>query len=151
LTWERASEVPWGLFLLFGGGLALGDAFASSELSREIGVLLEGITTWPAVAMLVAVSSVVILLTEFTSNTATAAILMPVLAATAGAAGMDPALLMFPGVLAASYGFMLPVGTAPNAIVYGTGLVPMRAMLREGLVMDLLGVLVISAVCWLRL
>jgi sodium-dependent dicarboxylate transporter 2/3/5 len=151
LTWERASEVPWGLLLLFGGGLALGDAFASSGLSREIGALLEGLTAWPVLAMLLVLCAVVTLLTEFTSNTATAAILMPILAATASSAGMDPALLMLPGALAATFGFMLPVGTAPNAIVYGTGLVPMRAMLREGLVMDLLGVLVIGLVCWLRL
>jgi sodium-dependent dicarboxylate transporter 2/3/5 len=150
LGWERARELPWGLLLLFGGGLALGDAFESSGLSREIGALLEGITTWPVLAMLVALCAVVTVLTEFTSNTATAAILMPVLAATAGAANIDPAVLMLPGVLSASYGFMLPVGTAPNAIVYGTGLVPMRAMLREGFAMDVIGVLVIAVVCWLR-
>jgi sodium-dependent dicarboxylate transporter 2/3/5 len=151
LAWERARELPWGLLLLFGGGLALGDAFASSGLSRQIGALLEGITTWPILAMQIALCAVVTVLTEFTSNTATAAILMPILAATAGAAGIDPALLMLPGVLSASYGFMLPVGTAPNAIVYGTGLVPMRAMLQEGFAMDLIGVLVIALVCWLRI
>jgi sodium-dependent dicarboxylate transporter 2/3/5 len=150
LGWERARDVPWGLLLLFGGGLALGDAFAASGLSRQVGALLEGLTTWRVLPMLVAVCAVVTFLTEFTSNTATAAILMPILAATAAAAKMDPALLMLPGVLSASYGFMLPVGTAPNAIVYGTELVPMRAMMREGLVMDLLGVVVISLVCWLR-
>jgi sodium-dependent dicarboxylate transporter 2/3/5 len=151
LTWEHTREVPWGLLLLFGGGLALGDAFAASGLSRAIGSLLEGLTAWSVLPMLIALCAVVTLLTEFTSNTATAAILMPILAATAGSAGMDPALLMLPGALSASYGFMLPVGTAPNAIVYGTGLVPIRAMLREGLVMDVMGVLVIALVCWLRL
>jgi len=151
LHWERMREVPWGLLLLFGGGLALGDAFETSGLSGEIGELLRGLTTWSVLPMLLALCTVVVLLTEFTSNTATAAILMPILAATAGSAGLDPALLMVPGVLSATYGFMLPVGTAPNAIVYGTGLVPMRVMMREGLAMDLLAVVVISVVCWLRL
>jgi sodium-dependent dicarboxylate transporter 2/3/5 len=151
LRWERARDVPWGLLLLFGGGLALGDAFESSGLSGEIGALLRALTTWSVLPMLLAICAVVIGLTEFTSNTATAAILMPILAATAAGAGIDPALLMLPGVFSASYGFMLPVGTAPNAIVYGTGEVPMQAMMREGLVMDLFAVCVIAGVCWLRL
>jgi sodium-dependent dicarboxylate transporter 2/3/5 len=151
LTWDKARELPWGLLLLFGGGLALGDAFASSGLSEEIGAVLRELTTWSLLPMMLAICAVVTLLTEFTSNTATAAILMPILAATAASADMDPVLLMLPGVLSASYGFMLPVGTAPNAIVYGTGQVPMQAMMREGLVIDLLGVCVIAGVCWLRL
>lgn len=151
LTWEHAREVPWGLLLLVGGGLALGDAFARSGLSGEIGALLGGLTAWPVLPMLIAVCAVVTLLTEFTSNTATAAILMPVLAATASAAAIDPVLLMLPGALSASYGFMLPVGTVPNAIVYGTGLVPVRAMVREGLVVDLMAIAVIALWCWLAL
>jgi sodium-dependent dicarboxylate transporter 2/3/5 len=151
LVWERARDVPWGLLLLFGGGLALGDGFAASGLSTHVGAWMAGLTQWWLLPMLLAICAIVTLLTEFTSNTATAAILMPILAGAAAASGLDPLLLMFPAVLSASYGFMLPVGTAPNAIVYGGGEVPMRAMLREGLVMDLMAVVVIAVVCWLGL
>src|SRR5262249_5583867 len=110
-----------------------------------------GVTGWWVLPMLLALCAVVTLLTEFTSNTATAAILMPILAGTAQVNHIDPLLLMFPAVLSASYGFMLPVGTAPNAIVYGTGEFAMREMMRECLVMDLIAIAVISAFCWLRL
>jgi len=90
----------------------------------------------------------VVLLSEIASNTATAVLLMPILAATAIAVGADTALLMFPAVLAASVGFMLPVATAPNAIAYGSGLVGSRDMLRHGAVLDAVGVVVLCGVCW---
>jgi sodium-dependent dicarboxylate transporter 2/3/5 len=89
----------------------------------------------------------VTLLSETASNTATAVLLMPILAATAVATGVDPALLMVPAVLAASCGFMLPVATAPNLVAYGTGMVPLQRMMREGFVLDLIGVAVLSGVC----
>jgi len=89
----------------------------------------------------------VTLLSEIASNTATAVLLMPILAATATASGIDPKLLMVPAVLAASCGFMLPVATAPNLVAYGTGMVPLRRMMREGFTLDLIGVAVLSGVC----
>jgi sodium-dependent dicarboxylate transporter 2/3/5 len=91
----------------------------------------------------------VTVLSEIASNTAAAVLLMPIMAATATAAGVDPALFMVPAVLAASCGFMLPVASAPNLIAYGTGQVPARRMFREGAVLDVLGVMVLTGVCYL--
>lgn len=98
--------------------------------------------------MLVLVVVGVVLLSEIVSNTATAVLLMPIMASVAVAIEVDPALLMFPAVLAASMAFMLPVATAPNAIVYGSGRVPAQRMFREGAMMNVLGVLVACAVCY---
>jgi sodium-dependent dicarboxylate transporter 2/3/5 len=102
----------------------------------------------PIPLLLFGIVASVVLLSEIASNTATAVLLMPILAATAKAVGADPALFMFPAVLAASVGFMLPVATAPNAIAYGSGHVSGRDMLREGFVLDLIGIVVLSAVCY---
>jgi sodium-dependent dicarboxylate transporter 2/3/5 len=148
LEWQDAERLPWGVLLLFGGGIALSMAFQSSGLSDVIAFQLRGLSTLPLLLMLVVLVGGVILLSEIASNTATAVLLMPIMAAAAQAVGADPALLMFPAVMAASIGFMLPVATAPNAIAYGSGKVPAQRMLREGAVMDVLGALVVCAVCY---
>jgi sodium-dependent dicarboxylate transporter 2/3/5 len=103
----------------------------------------------PLKIALIAIS--VSMLSEITSNTATAVLMMPILAAAAVGMGLDPAVLMAPAVLAASCSFMLPVGTAPNAIVFGTGLVPAQAMLRHGIALNVIGAVVITLVCWVVL
>ncbi len=148
LDWESAEKIPWGALILFGGGIALATAFDKSGLSDVIGQHLTGLKHLPLPVLLLVMMTGIVLLSEIASNTATAVLLMPILAATAKAIDVEPALLMYPAVLAASVGFMLPVATAPNAIAYGTGRVSTRQMLKEGAVMDVLCVILLSAVCW---
>lgn len=147
LDWETAARIPWGLLLLFSGGLAIAAAFESSGLSTALGQALGGIAALPRAAMLLALCLSVTFLSEFTSNTALATLLMPILGAAARAAGLAPEALMVPGALAASYAFMMPVGTAPNAIVYGTGRVPVRRMMLDGFVLNIIGAVVLTLVC----
>ncbi len=151
LDWKSAVRVPWGLFILFGGGIALARAFDASGLSQVIGDELSGITNWSPVLMIFAVCLTVTFLTEVTSNTATTALLMPILLAAGKAANIDPALLMMPAVLSASCAFMLPVATAPNAIVFGTEKFTVARMAREGLIINLIGACVITALCMVML
>ncbi|MEO8001899.1 MAG: SLC13 family permease [Arenimonas sp.] len=148
LDWASAEKIPWGALVLFGGGIALATAFDKSGLSDAIGQHLTGLQHLPLPLLLLGLMMGVVLLSEIASNTATAVLLMPILAATAKAINVEPALLMYPAVLAASVGFMLPVATAPNAIAYGTGRVSTRQMIKEGAVLDLLCVLILSAACW---
>jgi len=149
LDWASAEKIPWGALVLFGGGIALATAFDKSGLSDAIGQHLTGLRHLPLPLLLLGLMMGVVLLSEIASNTATAVLLMPILAATAKAINVEPALLMYPAVLAASVGFMLPVATAPNAIAYGTGRVSTRQMIREGAVLDVLCVIVLSAACWI--
>lgn len=151
LDWETAERIPWGALVLFAGGIALATAFQTSGLGDRIALALAGLSQLPPLLLILGVCLGVTLLSEIASNTATAVLLMPILAATAVAAGIEPALLMVPAVLAASCGFMLPVATAPNLIAYGTREVPLERMIREGAVLDAMGVLVLSGVCWVVL
>jgi solute carrier family 13 (sodium-dependent dicarboxylate transporter), member 2/3/5 len=151
LEWERAKTIPWGLLLLFGGGLALAKGFESTGLSTLLGDWLVedvGLLRLPGWVQMATICLVVTFLTEVTSNTATTSLLMPILAAAALAAGIDPILLMLPAALSASCAFMLPVATAPNAIVYGSGLVSTGRMAREGIALNFIGAAVI--VIWLQ-
>jgi solute carrier family 13 (sodium-dependent dicarboxylate transporter), member 2/3/5 len=147
IDWPTAEKVPWAALVLFAGGIALATAFQTSGLGDRIAGALGALRDWPVWLLIVGVCLGVTLLSEVASNTATAVLLMPILAATATASGIDPALLMVPAVLAASCGFMLPVATAPNLIAYGTGHVPLRRMMREGAALDLIGVALLSIVC----
>ncbi|MBJ95058.1 MAG: hypothetical protein CMP23_11380 [Rickettsiales bacterium] len=144
LEWSDSRQLPWGLLLLFGGGIALSSAFKASGLTAWLATQLEFLTALPAVLMIAGICLVVTLLTELTSNTATTALILPVLAATAASTGVDPLLLMVPATLAASCAFMLPVATAPNAIVVGSGAVDTASMVRCGLVLNLSGVIPIT-------
>jgi len=148
LDWETAARIPWGILVLFGGGIAIARAFVASGLSDELARGLVGLARWPMLAMLLALCLVVTFLTEVTSNTATASVLMPLLAAAGTAAGADPTLMMIPAALSCSCAFMLPVATPPNAIVFGSGRVPIRAMAREGAVLNLIGAGVITLVVY---
>ncbi len=148
LDWKTAVTMPWGVLILFGGGIAIAAAFESSGLSALIGQAVTGIREWPPLAIMAVLCLVVTFLSEVTSNTATANILMPILAAAAVSNGMDPALLMFPATLSNSLAFMMPVGTPPNAIVYGTGKVRIIDMVRYGFVLNLIGVVIVTLVCW---
>jgi len=132
LGWSETKRLPWGVLLLFGGGLSLAAAVESSGLAAWIGARLEGLRGLPALWVVLAVVGTVILLTELTSNTATTATFLPVVAAVAAGLGEDPLLLVLPTTLAASCAFMLPVATPPNAIVYGSGQVTVPQMARAG-------------------
>jgi len=148
LDWPTAVKIPWGILLLFGGGLAIANAFKTTGLSTVIGAQLVHLRAWPPVAVIGTVCLTVTFLTEVTSNTATASVLLPVLAAAAAAAHMDPALLMVPATLSASCAFMLPVATAPNALVFSSEKVRIADMARAGLVLNLVGTVIITLVCW---
>lgn len=151
LTWESASTIPWGVLLLFSGGICLAEGFVSSGLSELMGQQLAKLTDMHLYALIALVCLAVTFLTETTSNTATAALLMPVLAAAALAAGIPPEILMVPAAMSASCAFMLPVGTAPNTVVYSSGLITTARMAREGFIINLVGVVVISTVCYVLL
>jgi sodium-dependent dicarboxylate transporter 2/3/5 len=150
LDWRSAERIPWGLLLLFGGGIAIARAFEASGLAATLGAWIAddvGVARWPLLAATAVICVVVTFLTEVTSNTATTTLLMPVLAAAGLAAGIDPAQLMIPAALSASCAFMLPVATAPNAIVFGSGGLTTAQMARAGLAMNLVGAVVIAVLC----
>jgi sodium-dependent dicarboxylate transporter 2/3/5 len=146
LDWDTAVKIPWGMLILFGGGIAIAEAFVTSVLSEILGQLLSGIAHWPVFVMMAVLCLTITFMTEITSNTATTTLLMPILAAAALAAGIDPVLLMVPAAMSASCAFMLPVATAPNTIMFSTGRFAIRTMMNEGLVLNLIGVLVISSI-----
>jgi sodium-dependent dicarboxylate transporter 2/3/5 len=148
LDWPTAKQIPWGVLLLFGGGIAIAKAFEVSGLSTSLGGLVGTLRDWPTLAILGVICISVTFFSEFTSNTATSNILMPILAAAAAANGMEPAMLMFPATLSNSLAFMLPVGTPPNALVFGTGRVRMADMVRYGLLLNLAGSAVVTLACW---
>jgi sodium-dependent dicarboxylate transporter 2/3/5 len=147
LRWETASKIPWGVLLLFGGGICIANAFIQSGLADLIAGRLGGLLDLPLWLLILSMCLTVTFLTEVTSNTATSSLLMPLLAATATVSDMDPMLLMVPAVLSASCAFMLPVATAPNAIIFGSGKVRIRDMARAGFVLNLIGAVVITTVC----
>jgi sodium-dependent dicarboxylate transporter 2/3/5 len=145
LDWDAAARIPWDVLLLFGGGLALASAFEASGLSSWLAGHLEGLRGAPHIVILAAVTLFFVLLTELTSNTATGAMAMPLVGALAPALGAAPLGLMAAAALGSALGFMLPVGTPPNALAYGTGAVTAGQMARAGIWLDLLGVLIIVA------
>jgi sodium-dependent dicarboxylate transporter 2/3/5 len=151
MEWETAARIPWGVLLLFSGGICLAAGFSESGLSVHLAAFLGGLQALPPVLIIAIIALTVTFMTEATSNTATTALLMPLLAAAATAAEVEPALLMVPAALSASCAFMLPVATAPNSIVYGSGFIPTRTMAREGLLLNFIGAAVITAVCAVRL
>lgn len=148
LDWTTAKAIPWGVLLLFGGGIAIAKAFDSSGLSESIGSLVDRLQDWPTLAVIGTLCLLVTFFSEFTSNTATSNILMPILAAAAAANKLDPALLMFPATLSNSLAFMMPVGTPPNALVFGTGRVRIADMVRYGFILNLASTAIVTLVCW---
>ncbi|GAB4522800.1 MAG: SLC13 family permease [Amphiplicatus sp.] len=151
LDWKSASDIPWGMLLLFAGGICIATAFRASGLDAVIGEGLQGLSGAPVYLMILGLCLSVTFLTEITSNTATANLLMPLLAAVAAGTGLAPELLMIPAAISASCAFMLPVATAPNAIVYATGRVTIARMAREGVALNIIVALVVASVCWAML
>jgi sodium-dependent dicarboxylate transporter 2/3/5 len=148
LDWESAKEIPWGMLLLFAGGIALAKGFVASGLSTLLGEWLTSLANLPALAMILTICLVVTYLTEITSNTATATLLMPILAVAAISAGYDPMLFMIPAAMCASAAFMLPVATAPNAIAYGTGEITIKDMVKEGALLSIIVSVIVTLVCY---
>jgi len=146
LVAEDLRRLPWDVLMLFGGGLALAEAIQGSGLSAYLGVLLAGIGTLPLVALLATMVALLVFWTEFNSNVATAATFMPILAAIAATSDYPVLQLVAPAAIAASCGFMLPVGTPPNAIVFGTGRLTMQEMIRAGWRVNLAAIAIVTIV-----
>jgi solute carrier family 13 (sodium-dependent dicarboxylate transporter), member 2/3/5 len=148
LTWDEAVRIDWGIVLLYGGGLAMGSLAFSTGLAEAMG---RGITAWlpshTTTALTVIFTGAAILLSEATSNTASANMIVPVAIAVAQSAGVRPIEPALGATLGASMGFMMPISTAPNAIVYSSGFIPITAMMRYGIILDLVAfVLIVAAV-----
>lgn len=139
-------RVPWGVLILFGGGLSLAAAMDASGLTNAIGSAFAGLRGVHPFVLLLLVAAVVTALSELASNTAVAATLIPVLASAAPAIGVDPVLLIFPATLACSFGFMLPVATPPNAIVYATGRITASRMMRAGFIIDVVAIALVAVI-----
>jgi sodium-dependent dicarboxylate transporter 2/3/5 len=148
LDWQTAERLPFGVLLLFGGGLSLASAIEANGVGELLGAQVAAFAGLPSLVVVLAVTTGVIFLTELTSNTATAATLVPVLGALAPGLGLDPLLLVLPAAIAASCAFMLPVATPPNAIVFGSGHVGIAEMSRAGLWLNLIGIVLITALTY---
>lgn len=146
LDWHHAKRIPWGVLVLFGGGLSLAHAMAESGLAAWIGAHVSGLRGLPTWLVVTLVAALFVFLTEITSNVATATMAMPIMAGAATGLGIAPLALMATAALSASMAFMLPVATPPNAIVFGSGEVSIRQMLRAGLALNLLAIVAISLV-----
>lgn len=151
LNWKTANTIPWGVLLLFAGGMVIAAAFKETGLSELLAEQLHFLSDVPIFWVIFTVCISITFLTEITSNTATTAIIMPVLYATAIAIDIDPIKIMIPAAISASCAFMLPVATAPNAIIYGSEKVPIKNMIKQGFKLNVIGALIISSIAtfWL--
>ena len=150
LTWDAAEKIPWGMLILFGGGIAIAKAFVTSGLSQELGGMLTQLAGIDLFFLVLVICLVITFMTEITSNTATTTLMLPILAAAAVAFEIPPEQLMVPAAMSASCAFMLPVATAPNTIMFSTGVFPIRTMIREGLALNIIGAFLISSLSvWL--
>lgn len=144
LVWKDTKGLPWGVLLLFGGGLSMASAISSTGLASWIGNQIVGLSNWPIVLFVVLVAALMIFLTEMTSNTASTAAFLPILASVAVGLGQNPLLFAIPTALGASCAFMLPVATPPNAIVYGSGKITIPQMSKAGLWLNLMFIALLS-------
>jgi sodium-dependent dicarboxylate transporter 2/3/5 len=150
LGWQTVQQkMPWGILLLFGGGFALADSIAGSGLSLWIGAQAGFLSGLHPLLLIGGTATALTFLTEITSNTATAQVMLPLAAAiSTSTVGVDPLLLMLPVTIAASFAFMLPVATPPNAVVFGSGSVSMQTMMRRGLWLNLASIVVLTLMVW---
>jgi sodium-dependent dicarboxylate transporter 2/3/5 len=146
MTWENALRLPWGVLILFGGGLSLAAAVSNSGLALWLGESLAPLNAFGIAVLVIAAVALVIFLTELTSNLATTATLLPVMGAIAVQAGLPPLMLTVPITIAASCAFMLPVATPPNAIVFATGQITIPQMVRAGIALNLIGIVVVTII-----
>ncbi|MDZ7870906.1 MAG: SLC13 family permease [Rheinheimera sp.] len=147
LNWQDSEKLPWGVLLLFGGGLSLAGQLQQHGVSDALALLFQGLQGVPALLVIAAVALLIVFLTELTSNTAVAAAFLPILGPVAFSLDLSPLYLLVPAALAASLGFMMPVGTPPNAIVFASGQLNIRDMLKAGVVLNVLGVVLITLWC----
>jgi len=144
INWRITKKIPWNIVLLFGGGFALAQAFIESGLSEYMGSLLASAENVPSFGLIGILSSVMTFLTEFTSNTATTEMLLPVVAGLSEQIAINPLLLMIPVTLAASMAFMFPIATPPNAIVFGTGRLTMKQMAKTGIILNIVAIIILT-------
>lgn len=149
MDWETAQKLPWGILLLFGGGFSLAEGFKASGLSVWCGTAFAGVGLSNPLVLVLATCLLMTFLTEITSNTATTQVMLPVLARISHAMGVNPLMLMLPATISASCAFMLPVATPPNAIVFGSGMIPMGRMVKTGLIINLIGAVLVTGVFYL--
>jgi solute carrier family 13 (sodium-dependent dicarboxylate transporter), member 2/3/5 len=149
LDWESANKIPWGVLLLFGAGLSLAAAIEKTGLAGWLSNHLSALANLELIFIMLGLVALVIFLTELTSNTATTATFLPILGALATTHGIEPMLLIAPAALAASCAFMLPIATAPNAVVYSTGYVTISQMAHAGLKLNLIGIAVVTVSAYL--
>jgi solute carrier family 13 (sodium-dependent dicarboxylate transporter), member 2/3/5 len=150
ITWSEAARIDWGVVLLYGGGFALGVLSFQTGLAEAIGRGLTGrLPISGELGLLVASVIIAVIVSETTSNTASANMVVPVVISIASASGVDPLIPALGATFASSLGFMLPVSTPCNAIVYGSGYVPLSRMIRYGVLLDVAGIVVVIAVVWL--
>jgi sodium-dependent dicarboxylate transporter 2/3/5 len=145
MQWEDSKKIPWGILLLFGGGLAIAAGFVETGLSGWIGEQLRALDGVDVILIILLATALVLFMTEITSNAATATMILPVMAAFAIALGIHPFALMVPCAMAANCAFMLPVGTPPNAILFGTGKVTIMEMVKTGFWLNIAALLLIVA------
>jgi len=149
LTWSKARELPWGILLLFGGGFAIAGGFNSSGLSNLIGNLFTNLEIDNPFIIIIIVCFVLTFLTEITSNTATTTLILPILAKASAVLGLDPRILMIPATLSASCAFMMPIASPTQAIVFGSGHVKIKQMIRAGILFNLLGIIIVPGIFYL--
>jgi solute carrier family 13 (sodium-dependent dicarboxylate transporter), member 2/3/5 len=148
ISWEQAERIPWGVLVLFGGGLSLAAAIQEGGLAKWIGDSVTGLRSVHPLLLVFIVTTVITFLTEFTSNTATAAAFLPIASSLAVGAGMNPLVMAMAAGLAASNGFMMPVGTPPNAIVFASGRLTIPEMARAGFLIDVLFIFLLTFAAW---
>ena len=149
MNWEWATKMPWGVLILFGGGLSMAAGFKATKLANWIGSQVGLLEHAPILILIISVTVLIMFLTELTSNTATSAMVMPILSAVAVGLVQSPLLLVIPAAISASCAFMLPVATPPNAIVFGSGYVSIPQMARNGLGLNVMGVILVTILTWL--
>jgi sodium-dependent dicarboxylate transporter 2/3/5 len=152
LDWQQVRrKMPWGILLLFGGGFALADAISGSGMAAWVGAQMGFMAGLTPILLIFLAATLLTFMTEITSNTATAEIMLPLAAVLAVATiGVNPLVLMLPVTVAASFAFMLPVATPPNAVIFGSGAISMRAMVRHGIWLNIIGIILLTLACrWL--
>lgn len=150
LKWDEANRAPWDVIMMFGGGLALAAGMQASGLAEWLGNALLPLEVVPLLVIALAIVAMVVLITEFASNVATASAIIPVVASFAAALGLgeQAILLAMPAALAASWGFILPAGTGPNAIAWSTGRLKIQRLVKAGALLDLIGIFLIVFMVW---
>jgi sodium-dependent dicarboxylate transporter 2/3/5 len=150
MDWKTAQKLPWNIALLFGGGFALAEGFQSSGLALWFGEQLSWTRSVHPLIIMLSIVTMMSFLTELTSNVASTQMLLPVFAALAVSSGNNPILFMIPATLASSLAFMLPTATPPNAIIFGTERIRIGTMIRTGFLLNMLGILVVVTLTWIR-